>query len=472
MAKKRAGKIKKFIKNNKIFCIILLVAVLARIAFLFLHKDIWWDSGVYAGMGKFLFSLGKAGLWEHIRPVFLPVFLGFFWKIGLDVVLSGKILLFLGSAGSIILVYLISKKIFDKRTALIASAIFSFSAVFFFMNFHLYTEIPSVFFVLAGVYAFLDEKNFSAGIFLGLAFLAKFPAAMFFIIILGVLAFSKDIKKVARLCYGFAVPVLPFLIANQIAYGNFLAPLIDASNAIGAVLGCNYLWFKPWHWYFRFIAFSENFLHVFSILGIYFVLKKPKLKKVMLLLLALLPFAYFLQLHCRDWRYLVVVMPFIAMLTGYGINRLIKQREHFMPVLVLVIVFSAVAGMGFYVQNTSRYVNDPQQGYFEFLHAKEVRGEVWSSNPMVAMHSDEKINKIYYPVFGADVALSFYDYLRENPEKIQYVFLDNCGGGIICHPEDKECAANLANIHDYLDENYNLAYDRSFGRCEYKIYKN
>lgn len=464
-------KIKRFIKNNKEFSLILLIALIARLIFLFSYNQAWWDSGVYAGMGKFIFSLGKAGLWEHIRPVLLPFFLGLLWKLNLDIVFFGKLLELFFTAGSITLLYLIAKHVFDKKTALITTVIFSFSSVLFFMGFHMYTEIPAVFLVLAGLYEYLKEKHFLAGLFLGLAFIAKFPAALFPIALLAVIIFSKDAKKIALFCSGFTAVAVPFFIINQIAYGNFLLPFIDARMAITAVLGCNYLWFKPWHWYLSFLFSSENFLHLFSIAGIYYFIKKPNLKKTAVFSCMLLPFIYFIQLHCRDYRYLIFVVPFIAVFTAYGIKRQIKQKKHFMPVLFAVLLVSAAVGIGFYYENKAAF-DEIQQKYFEFIKNKAINGEVWSSNPVIAIYSDAKVNKIYYPVYDAQQSWLFYQYLKKSSEKVEYVFLDSCGGGIICNPEDIECAKNLGYTYNYLNKNFNLVYNKSRGKCTYRIYKN
>ena len=85
-------KIKKIIRKNKELAVILAAALMSRLYFLFYYNGLLWDSSVYAGMGKFIFSLGKAGLWEHIRPVLLPFFLGIFWKLNLDAIFFGQIL--------------------------------------------------------------------------------------------------------------------------------------------------------------------------------------------------------------------------------------------------------------------------------------------------------------------------------------------------------------------------------------------
>jgi hypothetical protein len=75
-------------------------------------------------------------------------------------------------------------------------------------------------------------------------------------------------------------------------------------------------------------------------------------------------------------------------------------------------------------------------------------------------------------VYNKDVSKSFYAYLSNSSENIGYVFMDNCGGGIICPPNDAECSENLNAIFSYLEEHFNLVYDKTRGRCRYRIYQN
>ena len=142
-------------KKIKPIIIILIIAFLARLIFLFDYHQIWWDSAVYIGMGKCIFSLGQQGLWEPLRPVLWPFVLGFLWKIKLDPIIFGRLLNVFLSLGIIYLTYFISKDIFDEKAALISSIIISFSSIFFFSTFRLYTEIPTIFLVLLSFYFLL-----------------------------------------------------------------------------------------------------------------------------------------------------------------------------------------------------------------------------------------------------------------------------------------------------------------------------
>ena len=170
------------------------------------------------------------------------------------------------------------------------------------MGFRIYTEIPAMFFALLGVYFFIESKYYFSGLVFGLAFLAKFPAPIIMAAVLFVLLYKKDLKNILWVGAGFATPVIPFFLLNQFFYGSFLAPMAEGSSVIKEVIGCNVLRYKPFYHYF-YLMFTDNILNVFALLGIFLFFRKPDEKKSVVLLCLALPLAYFMQLHCRDFRY-------------------------------------------------------------------------------------------------------------------------------------------------------------------------
>ena len=95
--------------------IVIVIALFLILNFAVINfNDPEWDSAVYAGMGKYIFSDGQFGLWEPIRPLTLPIILGFFWKIGLNPLIAGEIFILLISVGVIILTYILSNNLFDS----------------------------------------------------------------------------------------------------------------------------------------------------------------------------------------------------------------------------------------------------------------------------------------------------------------------------------------------------------------------
>ncbi len=256
--------VKRFIKENKIILTILLVSFIIRIALLFKYHEIWWDSAVYINMGKYLFSLGNTGLWEHIRPIIWPMILGLVWKIKLNPIIFGRLLELFFSISIIYLTYIITKEIFNKKTAVFSSILISFSSIFFFMGFRLYTEIPALFFLMLSLYLFIKKRYFISGILIGITFLTKFPAGLFLICFLIYFLKEKTINWKNTFYYmsGFIIVVCLFFISNYLFYHSIFSPLIDAKIAITKVLGCNYLRPESWHFYIINI-FKDNF-HFFK----------------------------------------------------------------------------------------------------------------------------------------------------------------------------------------------------------------
>ena len=76
---------------KKPLIVVIAISLFARLAFFFSYHELWWDSAVYIGMGKFIFSGGQLGLWEHLRPLMWPSFIGFLWKLGFNPVIAGRV---------------------------------------------------------------------------------------------------------------------------------------------------------------------------------------------------------------------------------------------------------------------------------------------------------------------------------------------------------------------------------------------
>jgi len=218
---------------------ILAIALVIRLIFAFGWHEIWWDSGVYIGMGKYIYSGGESGLWEHIRPPGVPIMLGFLWKIGLSPELFGRLLEIILMLGIVWLTYLLAKHWFEEKTAILASLIIALSPIFYYLSFHQYNEIPSTFFVLLALWLFVKEKYLWSGISAGAAFIFKFAPGMFIAILILVLLISKKWKPLIATSIGFGIITIPYFLWSWIAYGSPLFTLLAAQETIKKVLGCN-----------------------------------------------------------------------------------------------------------------------------------------------------------------------------------------------------------------------------------------
>jgi len=470
-------KLLSHLQRHQTFYSLLLVAALARLLFSFDFHEIWWDAGVYFGMAKYLWSAGSAGLWEHIRPVLWPLVIGAAWTLKLNMVWIARIIEFMLTLISTGLVYALGRKLFSQRAAVLASIIWAFSAIVFSLGFHEYTELPAVTLVLAAVLAFAYFRWFLAGILMSLAFLMKFPAGIFLVVLCLALLAQRRWKSFILLGIGFAIPTVAFLIFNQAMYGTMLGPLIAARESILSVLGCNVLRFKPWWQYVAWIL-ADNWLNAFALLGLAVMAMRWKKRYTLPVLALVIPAAYFMQLHCREYRYLVLFLPFVALVTGHGIafvsewlERKAVLKRYAWPVILLVVLgVSVFHGIVFYQENERRTPDLAAEQYARWLQGKQIIGEIWTSNPIISVYTDAPVQKLYYPIYEQGSATDFNAYLSQHASEIGTVFLDNCGGGIVCPPNDARCEEQLHAMRSFLNENFKQVFYAQSGRCWYAIY--
>ena len=456
--------------------LIMIFAVLKSIYFLF-QADVWWDSAVYVGMGKYLFSHGQAGLWEPIRPLTLPIILGFFWKIGLNPLISGEIFILLVSAGVIILTYALSNKLFDKNTAIAASILAAFSSLMLSLRYSILVETLTVFFLLLGFYFYLEKKNFVSGVLFGLAFLSKFPAALFLAVIFAVdtfyLFFNKEkllayFKKFLYITLGFVLICIPYFLFNYLSYHDILFPLKSAKYVIDNVVGCNVLYKQPFYYYIPLII-KDNFLFLFSIIGITFVFfSKNKINKIQVSFYAASSLIYFSSLGCKTERYPILVLPFIAMVSGYGIIKIFSRlnKKYVKIALIFVFLISLSLALNYALKNVHQKLNNTE--FYSYISDKKINGEVLATNPFITMHTDAVLNLIYYPLYNSSRIDYYISYVNKNKFSISYIFVDT--GDIPCHPKDLECPKKTAQFINLLKNNFNITYYRKTNDNEQFIF--
>ena len=163
----------KFFKKNIGLIIIIICFVLSKLFFIVKYHLPIWDEAVYLGIGKYIYSFGSSGLWEIIRPLELPLALGWAWKLGFDYVKSAEIIVLLFALASICLTYLIGKKVFNQKTAVLSSLLLAITPVFFIQSSYILTEVPSTLFVLLAIYLFLESRQALSGVCCALAFMLK-----------------------------------------------------------------------------------------------------------------------------------------------------------------------------------------------------------------------------------------------------------------------------------------------------------
>ena len=454
------------LKEHSIILIFVLVSSIIRIISLFIPHDLWWDSSVYIGMGKYIFSLGNVGLWEASRPLIWPIILGFFWKIGLDPVLLGEIMVTLLSLASIILAYLIALKNFNKKTAIFAALFFSFSPTFLKFNNILFSEIPSTFFLLLGIYFFFNKKHFFSGLFLGMAFMTRFfqiflllPIIIFYLF----LFYKKKVsfKDFSLFLIALMIFIVPFIILNFRLYNDPFYPF-----TLQAYMSQNTGWifYQPVSFYFINLI-KENFFVVFAILGFIFMFKKRELNKLVIMFLFLVPFSLYVMGDHKEMRFLIPLLPFLYIAVGAGlvyfVESLKKYKNMALSLIMVIWLLQTIPLLQF-----DRY-DDKLDSFYSYIDSTTINKGIWITNPSFIVFSDKKAEElIYYPLYHSDKAKQ----LQQKVDKANAVLINTCDI-LPCPESDIDCLKDTEKLITLLNQKLELAFYEENDECIYYIFE-
>ncbi|MDP3765722.1 MAG: glycosyltransferase family 39 protein [Nanoarchaeota archaeon] len=452
------------IRKNKLVYIIAFLFFIIKLSTISSYKIVWWDSAVYIGMGKYIYSLGNAGLWENSRPIVWSLILGFLWKSGFDVILFGRIMEMIFGSLCILLTYMIGKKIFDEKIGLLASIFLALSPTFFFFNGVMLTEIASTFFSLAAIYSFLNKKHFLSGIFFGTAFMTRFLQLFVLIsILLAMIVYNKNkIKHLNKMIFGFILVILPYLILNQALYNDFLFPFKQQLYLSQNSGWLNYL---PVTYYFVGL-FKENFLYLLSIIGIFLIFKDKDANKTAIALSFAAFFILFNLIKQKEMRFLIVLFPYMYMLVSYYLFNILKHlksksaKQVLFLTVILSLVISQVATYTYFKNESSK---DNEYLFFQ-QKLSEIKGKTWISNPITPVFSDLTIsNLMYYP---------FFDEMKKEElisrKKPDFIFLDSCD--LVCKPADIDCENSKKSLMDHLKIQLKIIYSSTKNQCTQLIF--
>jgi len=457
------------LKNNVGIAIIITLFISANLAFLNFYSDVWWDSSVYIGMGKYIYSSGSSGLWEESRPLVLPLILGLGWKLGLDAVQFGRAMAIIFSALAIFLVYLIGLRLFSKKEALLAAFFTAFSFTFLFFSPNMLTEMPSTFFILVAFYFFLEKRFFNVGFFAGIAVMTRLFQA-FTLIGLGVVFvfyfWNKKglIKNIFYIAAGASIFILPYFLLNYHLYNDVLLPF-EVQSHLTKTTG--WMMYREYGFYFTGL-FRENFLIIFLLAIPLFFRRSYKLNA--LLMTPLIYILVFSLVKHKEMRFMLAIMPFLYLLLSYCLAQIhsrIKYKKTASAAFILItflwigMTFSAFKDMLNYGQQR----NDEALQHFQD-YMKTGKGSTWITSPLYALHSDRKIDGLLY-FFSSENLVKF---IAENENKADIVLYNSCD--MECPPAelDGKCGKSrkaLANMLSHLKK----IYENEIGSCKYAIYR-
>ncbi|MBT4447056.1 phospholipid carrier-dependent glycosyltransferase [archaeon] len=488
----------KTVKNNWIIISILIIALVFRLVHLNQNFNLWWDSSIYLGVSKYIYTLGSSGIWEPYRPLIHPILLGFFWKIGANVVWVGKFLDLIFSLTTIILSYKIAKRVYSKKAAYYTAFILAIAPLSIMFTGLILTEPLALTLCLAAVYLFINRetilpswknkyKNLMIGTIFAIAALTKFPLAMIFfstLIARQIIArkqvitkhqIIKQLKESIFLLFGFSIPFIPYLILNYILYSDPLLPFTSGSWIVGT-----FLWQYDTNFWFYFTDFFPVY-QLFAIIPfaiILFIINKDykNESKTLIVTSSTLLFLYFwLIVPRKEIRYLIMLYPFWIILISdiiakveTRISQLLFQNDKldpsekksntqksifqkFQPFLAVVIIITAIIGAQVFPAANISYTTTVYDSEIELLGdyiiENKITEPILSSSPYIIEHVDNLI----YPT--ADISLANAVYERKAGD-YSYILVRDCD--YVCHSSDTECKEEKEKFLNRIDNENNL----------------
>lgn len=457
--------------------------VLFSVVLIFLLSHFWRvppvdDPAGYIAMGKYIYSLGNAGYWMPRKAILLPLMVGAFWKLGLDHVLFGGILELLFSVGSIFLVYLIGRKVFDEKVGLLSAAFLSISPLYFNFGVQIFPRIPATFFGLLAVYYFLNNKQFLSGFFSALAFLGHFTllllyGVLFLFFILGVIKRTHTSKNIINFLIGSLLIFIPYLFSNLIFYRNLIFPILDSFHQMEREK-CGWAEGFPGFFYIEYFWGREPIILFLSLIGVLLIIKKPDLTKVLILCIGAI---HLLDIHItrtNSIRYTIPALPYLYMLSAFAffqIYNFVKQRKRFVGIGIFILLFIYITfnytsliylhlhriydmedfyrsktfiengellnGIKYIYKKATNIELSPYQQYLQ-ENEKNMHGTVWVSDGKMVIYSNLRVTNMSHPIFKLAEVMQFQSKLLT----ADWILLD--ATGLLCDPScnyilDKKC---------------------------------
>ena len=444
---------------------ILLLSLLVRILYLSFNHPLWWDSHIYIGMGKYIFSNGNIGIWESFRPLVHPLILGFFWKIGLNPVVAGKILDLLFSLIVVYLTYLLAHKIFNRTIAIISSLLLSLTPLFIMFTGLILTEPLAMVFGLLGLYLFLQGDRwwhlFFSGFFLSLSFLTKFPQGLFFggtflVAIFEKKSITQKIKQAGFLTLGFALPLVPYLIFNYRHYPNFMEPFISGS---WIVTTATWLYGSGITYYFIYFFLAIPIYLFFFAYFYYYYTEKLYYdqNKNLLLLITLLTLAYFLYVPRKEVRYLVTILPLLSIMTAFALIRIYQQlsaspKPFVKPqafVIILTLILLAHLPTALYFEKAPSFEPEIRR----MIAEHHLNGTILTTDPAFISFLDLPM----VILSGMDFAPAIY---QQQKHSYDLLFINDCD--LICAPDNQSCFQQRARFLTTLAQENEQIFTQQF----------
>lgn len=420
-----------------------------------------------------------------IYSPFIPFLISFFFLIFGESLFAAKFIIFLFSMGTLVVLYLISKK--HGMVASISSLIILISIpIFTHFSFLVYTDVPIAFFSILCIYLFSSMDSYKKSIITSLVLSAAFYTKQSILILIGLLflygiyrgIFKNDKKylKLSLVCVAItALTIVPWIIFNLSTY-NY--PYLEGLD----------IFFKhPFvsDWIVKElsnISPSINLLGIFNPITLlivvfgfsYFFASKEKtlnLPAATVLLFIILFLVRSITSSVTEERYFILIMPQIALFGGIFLQKLFEKNKIYsilIAVLLIFLLYQSFVTIG-NTANSVRYSNDYKNSLVWIKDNTNENDVMFTAYRGSLLYYSERANiwsriEEFPELMTTENSTRIYDILKEND--VLYIFAWN---GIIADryiiPE-----TNMLGLMTYSFLNL-VASDTEHFKVEYQVQK-
>ena len=245
--------------------------------------------------------------------------------------------------------YLFCRLFLGRRIALFSALIVYGTALVSSLSQTAYIDLAVAFFVVMSIWAvfrfFKTNDNldlYLAAIFMGFNLSSKIYGLIIFAIVLGVLLYKSGWKPTLKFSGIAFLIVLPFYFQSYLATGNPIYPVFSVPDCCLYLYTNGYYYLKDWYMYvwwkllpkLSYQVFVLNFTPILAIIPFIFFSKNWRKMVLPMIILTAFFFAWSL-IPIQDPRYFLIILPVVALLTGFIIENLNYKFGR-----ILIIIFA------------------------------------------------------------------------------------------------------------------------------------